>query len=234
MPNLWVIESLFERLRSKDFWSRPNGTTGWSRFSTLSGACVCASFQAPGAERRCQHRLISSPGRRDSGARRSRRQRRSSFRYHPHNAGFGPLTSQSSTVVSHHERESRMARRTLTVDRYEEIKRRLTEGRSLREIAAALGRIGSAIGTAVPLIELRPHRAATQLSKQNSLSCDIVGHAKASRVVQGAGSTAFLPRRGLLSFTNREFSGLERFPATSRDTQACTYGSRPCTCIPCN
>jgi transposase len=35
--------------------------------------------------------------------------------------------------------ESRMARRKLTVDRHEEIKRRLADGRSLREIAAALG-----------------------------------------------------------------------------------------------
>jgi hypothetical protein len=32
-----------------------------------------------------------------------------------------------------------MARRTLTVDRHEEIKRRLADGRSLREIATALG-----------------------------------------------------------------------------------------------
>ena len=32
-----------------------------------------------------------------------------------------------------------MARRVLTVDRHEEIKRRLADGRSLREIATALG-----------------------------------------------------------------------------------------------
>ncbi len=32
-----------------------------------------------------------------------------------------------------------MARRKLTVDRHEEIKRRLADGRSLREIATALG-----------------------------------------------------------------------------------------------
>jgi DNA-binding CsgD family transcriptional regulator len=31
-----------------------------------------------------------------------------------------------------------MARRTLTVDRHEEIKRRLADGRGVREIAAAL------------------------------------------------------------------------------------------------
>ena len=39
----------------------------------------------------------------------------------------------------YHERESWMARRKLTVDRHEEIKRRLADGRSLREIATALG-----------------------------------------------------------------------------------------------
>ena len=57
----------------------------------------------------------------------------------PPKAGFGPLTPQSSTVVALHERESWMARRKLTVDRHEEIKRRLADGRSLREIATALG-----------------------------------------------------------------------------------------------
>jgi hypothetical protein len=45
-----------------------------------------------------------------------------------------PLTPQSSTVVALHERENWMARRVLTVDRHEEIKRRLADGRSLREI----------------------------------------------------------------------------------------------------
>jgi hypothetical protein len=58
---------------------------------------------------------------------------------HPRNPGFGPLTPQSTTVVAHHERESWMARRKLTVDRHEEIKRRLADGRRLREIATALG-----------------------------------------------------------------------------------------------
>jgi Homeodomain-like domain len=78
----------------------------------------------------------------DPGAPRSwllRRLRRSVFRHHPTKAGFGPITQQSSTVVAHHERESWMARRKLTVDRHEEIKRRLADGRSLREIATALG-----------------------------------------------------------------------------------------------
>jgi transposase len=41
--------------------------------------------------------------------------------------------------VRKHEREGEMARRKFTVDRYQEIERRLAEGRSLREIAQALG-----------------------------------------------------------------------------------------------
>ena len=57
----------------------------------------------------------------------------------PPKADLGPLTPQSSTVVALHARESWMARRKLTVDRHEEIKRRLADGRSLREIATALG-----------------------------------------------------------------------------------------------
>ncbi len=68
-----------------------------------------------------------------------RRLRRSVFRRLPAKAGFGQITLQSSTGVAHHERESWMARRKLTVDRHEEIKRRLADGRSLREIATALG-----------------------------------------------------------------------------------------------
>ena len=67
------------------------------------------------------------------------RLRRSAFRHHPPKADLGPLTPQSSTVVAHHERESWMARRKLTVDRHEEIRRRLAAGRGLREIASALG-----------------------------------------------------------------------------------------------
>jgi Homeodomain-like domain len=65
--------------------------------------------------------------------------RRSAFRHHPPKADLGPITPQSSTVVALHARESWMARRKLTVDRHEEIKRRLADGRSLREIATALG-----------------------------------------------------------------------------------------------
>ena len=67
------------------------------------------------------------------------RLRRSAFRHRPPKADLGPITPQSSTVVAQHERESWMARRKLTVDRHEEIKRRLADGRSLREIASALG-----------------------------------------------------------------------------------------------
>jgi len=46
---------------------------------------------------------------------------------------------RSSTVVPLEARERWMTRRVLTVDRHEEIKRRLADGRSLREIATALG-----------------------------------------------------------------------------------------------
>jgi len=38
-----------------------DGTTGRSR-SILSGACSCASSTLPGAERRCQHRVVGFPG----------------------------------------------------------------------------------------------------------------------------------------------------------------------------
>jgi DNA-directed RNA polymerase specialized sigma24 family protein len=78
----------------------------------------------------------------DPGAPRSwllRRLRRLVFHRHAAKVGFDSITPQSSTVVAHHERESWMARRKLTVDRHEEIKRRLADGRSLREIATALG-----------------------------------------------------------------------------------------------
>src|SRR5580704_13397821 len=54
------------------------------------------------------------------------------FSEHHENRGFGPFPLQSSTVVSLQTRESWMARRVLTVDRHEEIKRRLADGRSLR------------------------------------------------------------------------------------------------------
>jgi Mu transposase, C-terminal domain len=45
----------------------------------------------------------------------------------------------AATVVSSHEGEDGMGSRSMTVGRYEEIRRRLIEGRSLREIARALG-----------------------------------------------------------------------------------------------
>ena len=48
------------------------------------------------------------------------------------------LTHQSAIVVHFFARESWMARRELTVQRHEEIKRRLADGRSIREIASAL------------------------------------------------------------------------------------------------
>jgi hypothetical protein len=64
-----------------------------------------------------------------------RRLRRSVFPHHPH-SGLRPAhPPQSSTVVALHARDSWMARRMLTVDRHGEIKRRLADGRSLREIA---------------------------------------------------------------------------------------------------
>jgi Helix-turn-helix domain len=49
-----------------------------------------------------------------------------------------PPPSQIATVVSNHEGEDGMGSRSMTVGRYEEIRRRLAEGRGLREIARAL------------------------------------------------------------------------------------------------
>ena len=46
--------------------------------------------------------------------------------------------SQAATVVGSHEGEDGMGVRSMTVGRYEEIRRRLAEGRGLREIARAL------------------------------------------------------------------------------------------------
>ncbi len=55
-------------------------------------------------------------------------------------AGPGmPLPDRTATVVAGHEGEDGMGSRSMTVGRYEEIRRRLVEGRSLREIARALG-----------------------------------------------------------------------------------------------
>jgi hypothetical protein len=51
----------------------------------------------------------------------------------------GPLPAQTVTVVPSHEGEDAMGLRSMTVGRYEEIRRRLAEGRGVREIARALG-----------------------------------------------------------------------------------------------
>jgi transposase len=54
--------------------------------------------------------------------------------------GHGALSpGRTATVVAGHEGEDGMGSRSMTVGRYEEIRRRLVEGRSLREIARALG-----------------------------------------------------------------------------------------------
>jgi Helix-turn-helix domain len=45
----------------------------------------------------------------------------------------------AAPFVGHHEGDGSMALRSMTVQRYEEIRRRLAEGRGLREIARALG-----------------------------------------------------------------------------------------------
>jgi hypothetical protein len=54
----------------------------------------------------------------------------------------------------------------------------------------------TAIGTAVPLVELRYHGAAKKVGKQHSLRCVIVGHAKASRVIKGLVVQPFYHDRG--------------------------------------
>jgi hypothetical protein len=51
----------------------------------------------------------------------------------------GSLPAQTVTVVPSHEGEGAMGLRSLTVGRYEEIRRRLADGRGVREIARALG-----------------------------------------------------------------------------------------------
>jgi hypothetical protein len=56
----------------------------------------------------------------------------------PLGSAEGPSLSQIATVVSNHEGEDGMGSRSMTVGRYEEIRRRLAEGRGLREIARAL------------------------------------------------------------------------------------------------
>jgi len=51
----------------------------------------------------------------------------------------GPKAAQPITVVPNHEEDDEMGLRSMTVGRYEEIRRRLAEGRGVREIARALG-----------------------------------------------------------------------------------------------
>jgi hypothetical protein len=51
----------------------------------------------------------------------------------------GSLPAQTVTVVASHEGEDEMGLRSMTVGRYEEIRRRLADGRGVREIARALG-----------------------------------------------------------------------------------------------
>ena len=51
----------------------------------------------------------------------------------------GVLAAAAATFVGNHEGDGSMALRSMTVHRYEEILRRLAEGRGLREIARALG-----------------------------------------------------------------------------------------------
>ena len=57
----------------------------------------------------------------------------------PTTVGSTVVAGDAATVVSSHEGEDGMGSRSMTVGRYEEIRRRLIEGRSLREIARALG-----------------------------------------------------------------------------------------------
>jgi len=50
----------------------------------------------------------------------------------------GTALPQTATVIPSHEGEDGMGARSMTVGRYEEIRRRLAEGRGVREIARAL------------------------------------------------------------------------------------------------
>src|SRR5229473_6487555 len=106
----------------------PMGPPAGAAFSTLSGAFL--RRRDPGADGDASADWSVFQGSSDAGARRSwllGRLRRSAFRHHPPKADLGPLIPQSSTVVALHARESWMARRKLTVDRHEEIKRRLAD-----------------------------------------------------------------------------------------------------------
>jgi hypothetical protein len=53
-------------------------------------------------------------------------------------ADAGLLPMPIATVVAGHDGEGAMGTRSMTVGRYEEIRRRLTDGRDVREIAQAL------------------------------------------------------------------------------------------------
>ena len=121
---------------------RPSGTTGRSRFSILSDGFLDPSPGSPGAQRR----LSASNDRfLRMAAVGVRPDRRSSAVC---GGSFLVMTSQRRTSArlprNQYRRgtsrtgESWMARRTLTVDRHVEIKRRLADGRGVREIAAAL------------------------------------------------------------------------------------------------
>jgi transposase len=57
----------------------------------------------------------------------------------PFEPSASPSPAQTATVVASHEGEEAMGARSMTVGRYEEIRRRLAEGRGVREIARALG-----------------------------------------------------------------------------------------------
>ena len=54
----------------------------------------------------------------------------------------------------------------------------------------------TAVGAAVPLVELRDDRLAEKTGEQNRLSCGSVLHAKASVVAERCVATAFLPQGG--------------------------------------
>jgi DNA-binding NarL/FixJ family response regulator len=56
----------------------------------------------------------------------------------PSEANGAASPTHPATVVTGHEGEDGMGSRSLTVGRYEEIRRRLAEGRGVREIARAL------------------------------------------------------------------------------------------------
>jgi hypothetical protein len=88
----------------------------------------------------------------------------------PIGAAGSLLLTQTATVVSSHEGEDGMGSRSMTVGRFEEIRRRLAEGRGLREIARAVrvasrnsvtgclmnAVTGRSLATAMRVLEPRP------------------------------------------------------------------------------